>query len=374
MRAKSGHDSTIRSGTRPKPEACNCLALAQASRHVTQFYDQLLASSGLRTTQFSILIRLKRAGPMTINALAKALVMDRTTLGRNILPLEREGLIDVVPGRADRRSKVLRLTKAGAARLRAARAGWTPAPPTFSAAFAARRAPGLRALLPGVTAPDFGAAPPGPGDGDARAPNVRSPLVETHDRRLGQRIEMELKADDGCRCIRRHLQAVGPDRKHREQITVRMVAGGRTRTAVARRAKDGTGRQRSPWQPRGPPIAGISRQLGYVRRDVHYQPVPEPAARGCIRIETGNGKALRAGGCSRPRQMWRLVVPRAAEAEVGRQNMGVGEIIAVLETVAPDRERHASSPSCLSTKLRWQRSCSPGLAVRDVCLSVLLEE
>jgi len=52
MRAKSGHDSTIRSGTRPKPEVCNCLALRQASRHVTQFYDQLLASSGLRTTQF----------------------------------------------------------------------------------------------------------------------------------------------------------------------------------------------------------------------------------------------------------------------------------------------------------------------------------
>src|SRR5215471_15422318 len=110
----------MRSDARLKPEVCNCLALRQASRHVTQFYDQLLASSGLRTTQFSILIRLKRAGPMTINALAKALVMDRTTLGRNILPLEREGLIDVVPGRADRRSKVLRLTKAGAARLRSA--------------------------------------------------------------------------------------------------------------------------------------------------------------------------------------------------------------------------------------------------------------
>src|SRR5215471_15378539 len=54
--------------------------------------------------------------------------------------------------------------------------------------------------------------------------------------------------------------------------------------------------------------------------------------------------------------------------------MGVGEIIAVLETVAPDRERHTSSPSCLLTRLRWPRSCSPGFAVRDVCLSVLLKE
>jgi len=140
------------------------LALRQASRHVTQFYDQLLASSGLRTTQFSILIRLRLAGPMTINALAKALVMDRTTLGRNILPLEREGLIDVVSGRADRRSKILRLTTAGAGRLRAARAGWTQAQAKFEAAFGGRRAAGLRALLQAVTATDLGAVPSGAGD------------------------------------------------------------------------------------------------------------------------------------------------------------------------------------------------------------------
>ena len=140
------------------------MALRQASRHLTQFYDQLLASSGLRTTQFSILIRLRLAGPMTINALAKALVMDRTTLGRNILPLEREGLIDVVSGRADRRSKVLRLTKAGAARLRAARAGWTQAQAKFEAAFGGRRAAGLRALLQTVTATDLGAVPSGAAD------------------------------------------------------------------------------------------------------------------------------------------------------------------------------------------------------------------
>ena len=140
------------------------MVLRQASRHVTQFYDQLLASSGLRTTQFSILIRLRLAGPMTINALAKALVMDRTTLGRNILPLEREGLIDVVSGRADRRSKILRLTKAGAARLRAARAGWTQAQAKFEAAFGGRRAAGLRALLQAVTATDLGAVPSGAGD------------------------------------------------------------------------------------------------------------------------------------------------------------------------------------------------------------------
>ena len=82
----------------PPPEECTCLAVRQAARHVTQLYDQHLAAVGLRTTQFSILVKLKRLGPATINALAEEMVMDRTTLGRNILPLERDGLISVGAG------------------------------------------------------------------------------------------------------------------------------------------------------------------------------------------------------------------------------------------------------------------------------------
>jgi DNA-binding MarR family transcriptional regulator len=134
---------------------CNCLAIRQASRHVTQFYDQLLASSGLRTTQFAILSRLQRSGPMPINALAAALVMDRTTLGRNILPLERDGLIEIGASPKDRRRREVRLTPAGAARLRAARRGWAVAQQRFDAVFGAERAAALRDLLREVTASDF---------------------------------------------------------------------------------------------------------------------------------------------------------------------------------------------------------------------------
>src|SRR6266568_4131033 len=116
----------MRSLSKAAPAAtqdCNCLALRQAARYVTQHYDQYLAQTGLRSTQFSILAKLKRIGPMTINALAADLVMDRTTLGRNILPLQREGLIAVLKGSADRRRKELRVTEAGAERLRAALKG-----------------------------------------------------------------------------------------------------------------------------------------------------------------------------------------------------------------------------------------------------------
>jgi DNA-binding MarR family transcriptional regulator len=133
------------------PAACNCLALRQAARHVTQFYDQFLAPTGLRSTQYSILARLERKGAMTINALAAELVMDRTTLGRNILPLQRDGLVAIGQGEFDRRSKELRLTAAGIARFRAARKGWKEAQARFEAAFGAKRAKEMRTLLHDVT-------------------------------------------------------------------------------------------------------------------------------------------------------------------------------------------------------------------------------
>ena len=139
----------------PRIEDCTCLAVRQAARHISQFYDQHLAAAGLRTTQYSILGKLRRLGPMTINALADELVMDRTTLGRNILPLEREGLLIVAPGRTDRRCKELRLTDAGVERLGAAREGWREAQTQFAAAFGEQRAAGLRALLREVSATDL---------------------------------------------------------------------------------------------------------------------------------------------------------------------------------------------------------------------------
>jgi DNA-binding MarR family transcriptional regulator len=81
-------ENAVTGDSHPQPEICTCLALRQAARHVSQHYDRLLAPSGLRTTQFSVLAKLRQHGALTINALAGALVMDRTTLGRNILPLE----------------------------------------------------------------------------------------------------------------------------------------------------------------------------------------------------------------------------------------------------------------------------------------------
>jgi DNA-binding MarR family transcriptional regulator len=142
---------------RPSLQDCNCLAIRQAARHVTQFYDQLFAPVGLRATQFAILNCLRRDGPMTINALATALVMDRTTLGRNILPLERDGLIEIGASPADRRRRELRLRDAGAEKLSRASERWAVAQTRFDAVFGSERAAALRGLLREVVASDFAA-------------------------------------------------------------------------------------------------------------------------------------------------------------------------------------------------------------------------
>jgi DNA-binding MarR family transcriptional regulator len=141
----------------PRPEECNCFAVRAAARHVTQAYDQFLAPTGLRTTQFSILAKLKRGGPLTINALAEDMVMDRTTLGRNVLPLERDGLIRIAPSAADRRAKELHLTKAGEKRFEAARKKWSEAQARFETVFGAKRGADLRALLLAVVSSELGA-------------------------------------------------------------------------------------------------------------------------------------------------------------------------------------------------------------------------
>ncbi len=109
---------------------CACFSLRKAARAVTQLYDATLRQSGLRTTQFTLLLTLSRAGPVTIGTLAERLVMDRTTLTRNLKPLIGRGLIAVSEGE-DRRSRIVELTEEGGERLAAALPLWQRAQGRF---------------------------------------------------------------------------------------------------------------------------------------------------------------------------------------------------------------------------------------------------
>src|SRR5262249_16201809 len=68
---------------------CACAPLRRAARAVTAAYDAALAPSGLRITQFGILRRLARLGPLPVTRLAAESALERSTMGRNVNPLER---------------------------------------------------------------------------------------------------------------------------------------------------------------------------------------------------------------------------------------------------------------------------------------------
>jgi DNA-binding MarR family transcriptional regulator len=129
---------------------CNCLALRQASRYITGVYDQVLSEAGLRVTQFSILYKLLGLGPMTVNQMSAELVMDRTTLTRNLKPLERDALVTTGPSEHDKRERVIVLTPAGKAKVKAVLPLWRRAQQTFERNFGSERALELRMLLRAV--------------------------------------------------------------------------------------------------------------------------------------------------------------------------------------------------------------------------------
>jgi DNA-binding MarR family transcriptional regulator len=106
--------------------SCACFHLRRATRALTQLYDDALRSAGLRTTQFTLLNAIRIAGPITVRRLAAAVVMDRTTLTRDLRPLERDGLISVEPGE-DRRERKVDLTTKGEQLIRRALPLWEQA-------------------------------------------------------------------------------------------------------------------------------------------------------------------------------------------------------------------------------------------------------
>src|SRR6185437_7781263 len=85
--------------------------------------------------------------PPTIRDLADRLVMDQSTIGQNLRPLEREGLIALVTDESDRRSRRVKLTRTGRARLAEALPLWSSAQQHFESGFGRRAAAELRTVL-----------------------------------------------------------------------------------------------------------------------------------------------------------------------------------------------------------------------------------
>jgi DNA-binding MarR family transcriptional regulator len=103
---------------------CLCLHVQRAARIVARRFDDALRPLDLTNGQFSLLAALNRPQPAKLGSVAALLAMDRTTLTAALKPLQRRGLIEVAVDPADRRSRLLSLTRAGGSLLATAVPVW----------------------------------------------------------------------------------------------------------------------------------------------------------------------------------------------------------------------------------------------------------
>lgn len=142
-------------------QTCLCLHAQRAARALARLFDHALKPFGLSNGQFSLLMALNRPEPPTIGALAPFLAMDRTSLTAALKPLERRGLVRVEADKTDRRSRRVRITPEGVARLEAALPTWRETHAQLEAALPEDSPDRLRAGLQQVPAVAASVAPGG---------------------------------------------------------------------------------------------------------------------------------------------------------------------------------------------------------------------
>jgi DNA-binding MarR family transcriptional regulator len=128
---------------------CFSTAVRKASRRLTQLYDDALAPSGLRSTQFSIIAELamRSGSPPTLAELAEAMVSDRSSLGHALRPLVRDGYVALRRGQTDRRTQRIVLTDRGHKKFREALAHWRMAQEAFVSLYGDEWSETLRAAV-----------------------------------------------------------------------------------------------------------------------------------------------------------------------------------------------------------------------------------
>ena len=122
------------------------LAVRTAARRITQGYDAALAGTGLRVTQFSLLVMTHHLGAPSMKTLAQMLHSDPTTVTRNVQGLTKRRLLTLSPGRDLRERKVTLTEKAEAILLRAL-PSWRAAQSDVVASLSRTELTRLRALL-----------------------------------------------------------------------------------------------------------------------------------------------------------------------------------------------------------------------------------
>ena len=153
----------------PAPRGCTSLKLRQLARRVGRDYDAVIVpATGLKTTQYSLLGHLASLGPVRPADLAGRLLVEPSTLTRNLQPLIARGWVRNERG-PDQRSRLIVLTDAGRAQHTDARRAWKSAQAALTARLGVDRVAALHALLDDCLAvlatPDAVPAPSESADG-----------------------------------------------------------------------------------------------------------------------------------------------------------------------------------------------------------------
>jgi DNA-binding MarR family transcriptional regulator len=138
---------------------CNNAMLRRATRKLGQFYDDVLAPSGLKATQQGLLYQIHIGAEPAMGAIASALVMDLSALGHTLKPLIRDGYLETFADQDDRRVKRVRLTPRGLIKLDEAMKLWSVAQQRFEAMVGKDKAASLRAALDDISTLDFDLPP-----------------------------------------------------------------------------------------------------------------------------------------------------------------------------------------------------------------------
>jgi len=145
----STNDDELETPTQTWTTRCNAGAVRRAGRRLLQMYDTIIAPTGLKQCQYGILSALNRRGAAlpSVQELAEELVLDRSTLGQNLRPLERDNFVTLLTDPRDRRVRLIALTKLGIAKFNEAKPYWQTAQERFEEVFGAEEAAKLRSVL-----------------------------------------------------------------------------------------------------------------------------------------------------------------------------------------------------------------------------------
>jgi len=128
------------------PRGCTNLKLRQLTRAVTRHYDAIVAATGLKNTQYSLLSHVVLLGPIPPGALAARMKLDASTLTRNLQPLIAQGWVDVSAG-ADGRSRTVTATPAGREKRAEGQRAWKQAQQALNARLGVARVAELHGLI-----------------------------------------------------------------------------------------------------------------------------------------------------------------------------------------------------------------------------------